>query len=60
MTEQADCFPRQTTNLQRATNSDKATLKGVMRVVQPNWRDKYLFQAKASAYYQAQLGQQGV
>lgn len=58
VTEYTGCFPPHTANLHRATNGEKTTLTGVMRVVQPNWRDKYLLQTKAEVYYQIQVGEQ--
>ncbi|PHI35308.1 hypothetical protein CBQ28_19990 [Pseudoalteromonas sp. GCY] len=58
VTEQIDCFPPQIANLHRSMNSEKTTLTGRMRVVQPNWRDKYLLRTKAEAYYQVQVGEQ--
>ncbi|KID35865.1 hypothetical protein FX995_17410 [Pseudoalteromonas flavipulchra] len=58
VTEQINCFPPQTANLHRATNGEKTTLTGVVRVVQSNWRDKYLLRTKAEVYYQVQVGEQ--
>ncbi|PAY00785.1 hypothetical protein CKO50_13710 [Pseudoalteromonas sp. HM-SA03] len=58
VTEYTGCFPPHTANLHRATNGEKTTLTGVMRVVQPNWRDKYLLHTKAEVYYQVQVGEQ--
>ena len=58
VTKQINCFTPQAASVHRATNGEKATLTGVMRVVQPNWRDKYLLRTKAEVYYQVQVGEQ--
>ncbi|TMN44801.1 hypothetical protein CWC03_03140 [Pseudoalteromonas sp. S2755] len=58
VTEQINCFPPQAASVHRVTNGEKTTLTGVMRVVQPNWRDKYLLHTKAEVYYQVQVGEQ--
>lgn len=58
VTEQFNCFSPQAASVHRATNGEKITLTGVMRVVQPNWRAKYLLRTKVEAYYQVQVGEQ--